>query len=306
VPPSPPPLPPSPSPSPPPPTLDPKLGAYIGSIIGNRIVVDIDYFEYARNEQVYVSKFIKTMADLLNLPSEANVRPYDYQQSTAGTAVVYFDIIIPDNDYSVNQITRSVLSLFPGADPTSVDVPASPDVLAAFQRNGFPIGAVYLNDQLTPHLPVTFSPPPPVPPEWIFSNAFGQYNVIQDAYFTNISITAYLQHIEAYNAALMRSLATILAAEVNQFQIVNVYSDPVGTHNHTLVQWSQVVSHLPLTPDGNTNFSSFYDVYNQYWEPPPNCVGNAALNAVLALNGFPGVLKIASCASSADYVPAGF
>ena len=71
----------------------------------------------------------------------------NFQASTVGTTVIYFDTVLYGTDYDTIAANAAVHALFDGAD---VGSPALPALVAAFVANGLPVAGAYYNDQLTP------------------------------------------------------------------------------------------------------------------------------------------------------------
>ena len=111
---------------------------------GEVIALDIPYGIYATNQQYYREAFVKAMASVQGYQT-FSVYVTNFQTSSAGTTLIYFDTILYGTDYDTVAANAAVHSLFNGA---GVGSPAIPALVNAFIANGLPVAGAYYNDQL--------------------------------------------------------------------------------------------------------------------------------------------------------------
>ena len=111
---------------------------------------------YASNQQYYREAFVRAFASVEGYQT-FSVYVTDFQPSSAGTTLIYFDTILFGTDYDTVAANAAVLSLFNGTFAGSprwpgwipVGGPALPALVNAFIANGLPVAGAYYNDQLT-------------------------------------------------------------------------------------------------------------------------------------------------------------
>jgi hypothetical protein len=135
---------------------------------GEVIALDIPYGLYASQQTFYREAFIEGMAAALDGPTSLNVfvvrccafqlcmltrLQTNFQQSSRGTTLVYFDTIISGSDYDVVAASAAVRALFDTSasicsSTTPVGCPAHLALLAAFSAAGLPALASYYSKSL--------------------------------------------------------------------------------------------------------------------------------------------------------------
>jgi hypothetical protein len=123
------------------------------------IAVDIPFNIWAINTFFLKSAFAIGFTNALNITIES-IFLNDFQQSGAGTTLVYFDIALPATTSSaIPAMFSQVASLFTpcnGAGVSPVGCPADTTLVNSLRNAGLPINNAYYNQQNP-------SPPPPVP-----------------------------------------------------------------------------------------------------------------------------------------------
>jgi len=119
---------------------------------GEVIAVDIPYATYAASQAYYREAFIAAIAAVSGR-SLTSIYITNFQASSAGTTLIYFDTILDGTDYDVAAAAAAVQSLFVLNDTscaatTPVGCPAHIALTNAMVGNGLPAAAAFYNDQL--------------------------------------------------------------------------------------------------------------------------------------------------------------
>jgi len=164
----------------------PPLGPVVAGQVGtwqfadsNEVIaLDIAYSAYATNQQYNKEAFTAGLAYVLGVPqyavfgmaprwpawppgilTPASLAVNDFQQSAAGTTLIYFDVALPATSSSaIPAMFGQVAGLFAacnGAGVSPVGCAAGPSsaLTAAMQRFGLPISDAYYNNQLPAVVP---------------------------------------------------------------------------------------------------------------------------------------------------------
>jgi hypothetical protein len=149
----------------------------------------------------------------------------NFQPSSAGTTLIYFDTILYGTDYDVGTAYASVQSLFnvshaSCAASTPIGCPAFSKLITAFTFVGLPTAAAYYNDQLSASAFVSPSSPTPV-----VSTAVGTWKFTDggEVIALDIPFASYATQQQFYRVAFAMALAQTLgvvedAIYVNDFQ----------------------------------------------------------------------------------------
>jgi hypothetical protein len=120
---------------------------------GEVIAIDIPYGVYAAQQAYYREAFITAIADVRD-QLLYSVYVTNFQQSTQGTTLIYFDTILLGSDYDVAAASASIQQLFDitnaaCASTAPIGCPAQSALIAAFENAGLPASAAYYNDQFS-------------------------------------------------------------------------------------------------------------------------------------------------------------
>ena len=117
------------------------------------IAINIVYSVYATQQQYYKEAFMAAMAKALNVSIEA-VYVNDFQQSSAGTTKIYFDVELSatSSSIAVPAMLSSVQGLFyacqgAGNAPIGCEAGTNSSLVAAMQSYGLPVTNAYYNEQ---------------------------------------------------------------------------------------------------------------------------------------------------------------
>jgi len=117
---------------------------------GEAIALDMPFDAYAVRQAFYGRAIAAAIAGCLNASADA-VIINTFQHSSAGTALVYLDVLLQGSSSSstvVQAEAASLQSLFSSAD---AGAPAKPQLVAALQGFGLPVSSVFYRDhQLSP------------------------------------------------------------------------------------------------------------------------------------------------------------
>jgi hypothetical protein len=141
------------SPSPTPGVNASQVGTWRFADSNEVVALDISYGAYATNQQYYKEAFSAGIAAALGVAQDA-VFVNDFQQSAAGTTLIYFDVALPATSSSaIPAMFSQVAALFQpcnGAGVSPVGCPAAAALLSKLQQYGLPITQAYYNNQLSP------------------------------------------------------------------------------------------------------------------------------------------------------------
>jgi hypothetical protein len=189
---------------------------------GEVIAIDIPYGVYAAQQAYYREAFIAAMADVRD-QLIFSVYVTNFQQSSVGTTLIYFDTIILGSDYDVAAASAAVQALFDtsSADCAStapIGCPAHSQLLGAFVAYGLPAAAAYYNDQFAPSAFVA-------PNSAINASQVGtwQFADSNEVIAINIAYSVYATQQQYYKEAFTAAVAQSLGVEghavfVNDFQ----------------------------------------------------------------------------------------
>jgi hypothetical protein len=184
---------------------------------GEVIALDIPYATYAVNQNFYREAFTKAFASVLGY-QVFSIYVTNFQTSSAGTTLIYFDTILYGTDYDTVAANAAVRSLFSGAD---VGSPAIPALVNAFIANGLPVGGAYYNDHLA-STPSAYVDPGAVP---IVADKVGTWQHMDngEVIALNITYATYATNQQYYKEAFAAGLAAALGGGpesiwVNDFQ----------------------------------------------------------------------------------------
>ena len=140
------------------------LGAWSKVDQGEALALDVPFAQYAASQLSYGQALAAALAQCLGAAPETVV-VVAFQPSTAGTALVFLDLLLAGASSSSTAVVAeaaSIQSLF--ESPGGVGAAAKPQLVAAMQAFGLPVSAAYYGDQNLP--PPSPSPPrPPRPPK---------------------------------------------------------------------------------------------------------------------------------------------
>ena len=202
----PPPEPPAPPPPHPPlpaiPPMPPPLGMWNKVDNGEVVALDLPVSYYATNQATFKLAFVTALASVLNMTADT-IYVTNFQQSSAGTTLLYFDTILYGTDYDTVATNAAIHALFNG---TAVGSAALPRLVAALVANGLPVAHAYYNDQLTTS---TWSQPPgagALPAEigtWVEGDT-GEVVALSIPYASYATNQQYYK--EAFSAAMAQAL----------------------------------------------------------------------------------------------------
>jgi hypothetical protein len=246
--------PPPPSPSPPPPEpphpppphpplpaippTPPPLGLWNKVDNGEVIALDLPQSYYATNQATFKLAFVTALESVLNMTANS-IYVTNFQSSSAGTTLLYFDTILYGTDYDTVATNAKVRALFNGTAPGS---PALPKLVAAFQANGLPVTNAYYNDQL---VPTTWGQPPSTGAitakvgTWVMGDT-GEVIALSIAY------SAYATNQQYYKEAFAAALADALGVANNTVWVNDFQQSAAGT----------VLVYVDISLPGNPSDSS--------------------------------------------------
>jgi hypothetical protein len=186
------------------------------------IAIDIPYGVYAAQQAYYREAFIAAIAAVRE-QLLFSVYVTNFQQSSQGTTLIYFDTIIVGSDYDVAAASAAVQGLFDTtsavcAASTPIGCPALPLLTAAFAANGLPAAAAYYNDQFVASAFV--APSGTIIPSQVGTWQFADSNeVVAIDIVYSVYATQQQYYKEAFIAAMAETLNVSYAAVfVNDFQ----------------------------------------------------------------------------------------
>jgi hypothetical protein len=186
------------------------------------IAVDIPYRVYAAQQAYYREAFIAAIATVRE-QLLYSVYVTNFQQSSQGTTLIYFDTIFLGSDYDVAAASAAVRALFDvgSADCAAtapIGCPALSELTDAFAASGLPAAAAYYNDQ--------FAASAFVPPSGTVSASqvgTWQFADSNEVIAIDIAYSAYATQQQYYKEAFIAAVAQTLglgfdAVFVNDFQ----------------------------------------------------------------------------------------
>jgi len=194
---------------------------------GEVIALDIAYSFYANSQAFFKEAFVSAITAVMGA-IVYSVYVTNFQVSSSGGTLIYFDTIIEGNDYQVAAQFALVQSLF--CDPsgaTKLGSPACAPLLAALNANGLPCTGAYYNDQLVAST-FTASNSPPSP---ITTGIVGTFQTIDSGEVLAIDIpySTYANNQQFYKEALTAALADTLSLGANQIWITDFQQSTAGT-----------------------------------------------------------------------------
>ena len=189
---------------------------------GEVIALDIPYAEYASNQQYYREAFVKAFANIEGLQIYT-VYITNFQVSSVGTTLIYFDTILYGVDYDVVAANAAVGALFVNRTEGS---PAIPALVNAFHANGLPAANAFYNNQLTPSTYVNSRITPPINASqagtWLHSDT-GEV-IALDIQYTN-----YATRQQYYKEAFTAALADVLGLGYESVWVTDFQKSAAGT-----------------------------------------------------------------------------
>jgi len=283
---------PPPSPSPPnPPLSSPPASPTPPSPIaqwnkvdnGEVIALDIPYSVYAANQVFYREAFIAAVAAVSGRAMDS-VYVTNFQASSIGTTIIYFDIILEGTDYDVVATAAAVQALFcpPAGSAVSVGTPSCPPLLAAMVANGLPVGGVFFNDQ-TSASTYSPSPTPGVNASQVGTWRFADSN---EVVALDISYGAYATNQQYYKEAFLAGIAAALGVAQDAVFVNDFQQSAAGT---TLLFFDVA---LPATsssaiPAMFSQVAALFQPCNGAGVAPVGCPAAAALLSKLQQYGLP-------------------
>jgi len=189
---------------------------------GEVIAIDIPYSAYAAQQAFYREAFIASIASVRGVLLYS-VYITNYQISSQGTTLLYFDTIFEGTDYDVAAAASAVQTLFDTgnaacATTTPIGCPAHTPLLAAFAANGLPAPAAYYNDQLVASLYGAAA-------SGVNASQIGTWQSIDsgEVIVLNVAFGAYAARQQSYKEAFTAAVAQVLnvsavSVYVNDFQ----------------------------------------------------------------------------------------
>jgi hypothetical protein len=203
------------------------------------VTLDIPFASFSAHADAYVDAAASALAAVLAVQPAA-VTVSEFQPSSVGTTVLYFDVIAAGSDSSSSAVTpalaAAVRSLFaPGLPATGA--PALPALLGALREAGLPLRNAYYQDQLVPS-PAADSPAPPAPAG---SMAGWPFQEGGEVLALDIPFGDFTSRQKYYTAAFVTALASLLGAPAAALHVHLIQQSSVGT---TRLYFSR------LLPDG--------------------------------------------------------
>jgi hypothetical protein len=193
------------------------------------IAIDIPYGIYASNQAFYREAFIVAMASVSGL-ALSSVYPTNFQRSSVGSTLIYFDIIMMGSDYDIMSTSAAVQGLFDVSSPACsgtmpVGCPARPPLIAAFAAAGLPAPAAFYNDQYATSTLWTGIINP------INTSQVGtwQYMDANEVIVLDIQYTVYATQQQYYKEAFMAALAQVLNITADTVFVTNFKESSVRT-----------------------------------------------------------------------------
>jgi len=185
------------------------------------IALDIAYSVYAANQAYYREAFTAALAAVTGRPL-SSIYVTNFQRSSVGTTIVYFDTILQGTDYDVVSAAAAVQALFcpPAGTAVVVGTPACPPLLAALAAAGLPAAGAYYNDmQVASNFNAALAEVPISAGKvgtWRFADS-NEVVVLDLPYSSYAANQQYFK--EAFTAGMAQALGVVeVAVFVNDFQ----------------------------------------------------------------------------------------
>jgi len=225
--------------------------------IGEVIALDIPFSIYASHQQYYRAAFVKAFANATGR-QVSSVYVTNFQTSSAGTTLIYFDTILFGTDYDTVAANAAVHALFNG---TAVGSPALPVLVNAFIANGLPVGGAYYNDQLasTPSAYTATGTPP------IAADKVGtwQHADTGEVIALDISYGVYATKEQFYKEAFAAAMSSTLGLEPDSVWVTDFEQSAARS---VLVYYEILLSPTSSTAVTNT----FAEVVNLFTDCHPS------------------------------------
>ena len=247
---------------------------------GEVIALDIPYATYAVNQAFYREAFTSAMASVQGrMPYTVYVT--NFQTSSAGTTLIFFDTILYGTDYDTVAANAAVHALFNGTD---VGCPALPALIAAFNANGLPVNAAYYNDQYALSTWAVSGTPP------IAASQIGswQHSDSGEVIALDVAYGVYATNQQFYKEAFAAAMADALSLPMDAVWVNDFQQSAAGT---VLVYFDVALSATSSTAISNT----FMDIVGLFSTnaascaatTPIGCPAGSALVAKLQQYGLP-------------------
>jgi len=249
------------------------------------IAIDIPYGVYAAQQAYYREAFIAAMADVRD-QLMYSVYVTNFQQSSQGTTLIYFDTIILGNDYDVAAASAAVQALFDTTSDACVDThpigcPALPILTDAFAIYGLPAAAAYYNDQ--------FAPSAYVAPNGVINTSqvgTWQFADSNEVVAIDIVYSVYATQQQYYKEAFIAAVAQTLglgfeAVFVNDFQ-----QSSAGTTKIYFDIELDATSSSVAVPAMLLNVQALFQACQGDGNPPIGCSAGSTSPFVVALQEF--------------------
>lgn len=233
------------------------------------MALDIPFLLFTAHADAYVDSFTGALARTLGV-QVATLAVTEYQASSVGTTLIYFDTILTGTDDSSSAVTLAfsaqVRSLFqPGS--TSVGVPALPALLSELLATGLPMSNAFLQDQLVPTSGVTSAGGAGMA-SWSKSDS-------NEVLALDIPFASFLPSQAFYSAAFIAALSSLLSVPAETIHVNLFQASTAGT---TLIFFSRLLDGAPST-SSDVVLSAFAEI-TAFFGPTP-AVGAPALPAVV-------------------------
>jgi hypothetical protein len=255
---------------------------------GEVIAIDITYGVYAANQAYYREAFIAAITKFRGEFTDS-VYITNFQASSAGTTLIYFDTILQGSDYDVAAFAAGVLHMFDLTAPacagtTPVGCPAFANLTSAFLDAGLPVAGVFYNDQVgtSAYTPSSAAP--------INASRVGtwQYADSNEVIALPISYYWYAYNQQYYKEAFMAGMALALGVELDAVYVNDFQRAAAGT---VLIYFD---IELPATsssaiPEMFSNVTALFTPCNGAGVSPVGCPAgtSSALVASLQQYGLP-------------------
>jgi len=266
------------------------------------IALDIPYSVYAANQAYYREAFIAGFAAATGHPL-TSIYITNFQASSVGTTLIYFDTILMGTDYDVAAAAALVVSLFDTgaaacAATAPVGCPAHSALTSAIVGKGLPAAGVFYNDQTSASTFVGNGAGPIDP----FQVGTWQFTDSNEVMAIDIAYSNYATNQQYYKEAFTAGVAAALnvgqdAVYVNDFQQSSL--------GNTLIYFDIA---LPATsssaiPTMFSNVASLFTPCNGAGAPPVGCPAGAGSVLVTKLQKYG--LPITQAFYNQDTAPSG-
>lgn len=229
----------------------------------------------------------------------------NFQQSSVGSTLIYFDTILQGSDYDVAAFAAGVLHMFDQNDPacaatTPVGCPAYANLTSAFLAAGLPVAGVFYNDQLgaSAYMPSSATP--------INASQVGtwQYADSNEVIALPIKYSRYATNQQYYKEAFMAGMALALGVELDAVYVNDFQQAAAGT---VLIYFD---IELPATsssaiPEMFSNVTALFTQCNGDGVSPVGCPAGTSSPLVASLRqyGLPICNAYAAVAAAAPVTP---